>query len=260
MIPDPAQFLLRFDDFCPTMRQTEWSRLLPVIEELGTQPILAVVPDNKDPDLEQNRAAPEFWREMRRLEAAGAAIALHGFQHLCQSTGKSLVPLHRRSEFAGVSEDTQRRWIRSGLRILRDQGLNPKVWVAPRHGFDMATLRALRAEGIQTLSDGLTRIPFRRGGMTWIPQQLWAPADRRNGLWTICMHCNSVRGVEVDNLIAFMRRNARSFTSVDRVLAEFEAQELNPREQVYEKMTLLRIQASRFKKELLRQGRWSRMA
>jgi hypothetical protein len=112
-------------------------------------------------------------------------------------------------------------------------------------------LRALKAEGIKTLSDGLTRIPFRREGVTWIPQQLWGPVEKRRGLWTICMHCNSAKGVEVDALVAFMRRNARSFTSVDRVLSEFDMRELDAGERVYERLTLLRIQASRLKKHLL---------
>jgi predicted deacetylase len=252
MIPEPAQYLLRFDDLCPTMCQSQWGRLLPVIEELRIQPILAIVPDNQDRDLQQQPADPEFWSGMRALEAAGATIALHGFQHLCGSVGKSLVPLHRRSEFAGVGEHTQRQWIRAGLTMLREQGLEPKMWVAPRHGFDRATLRALKAEGINVLSDGLTRIPFRRGGITWIPQQLWGPAEKRRGLWTICTHCNTARSFEMDALVAFIRRNAHSFTSVERVQAEFEPVELNAIERVYEGLTLLRIQASRLKKRLLR--------
>jgi predicted deacetylase len=166
--------------------------------------------------------------------------------------GESLVPLHQRSEFAGVDEHTQRQWIHRGLTILRDQGLNPKVWVAPRHGFDKATLRALKTEGIEVLSDGLTRIPFKRGEVTWIPQQLWGPVDKRRGLWTICTHCNSARDEEVDSLVAFMRRNAQKFTSVDRVLSEFDVRELDAGERVYERLALLRIQASRLKNRLLR--------
>ena len=208
--------------------------------------------------MQREPADPEFWGGMQALEAAGATIALHGFQHLCRSLGKSLVPLNRCSEFAGVDERTQRQWIQRGLTMLREQGLSPKMWVAPRHGFDGATLRALRAEGIETVSDGLARIAFRRGGVTWIPQQLWGPVEKRRGLWTICTHCNSARDEEVDALIAFMRRNAQSFTSVDRVLAEFEVRELNAGERVYERLTLIKMQASRLKKRLLRGARQNR--
>jgi hypothetical protein len=88
--------------------------------------------------------------------------------------------------------------------------------------------------------------------VTWIPQQLWQPVEKRRGLWTICTHCNSATGAEVDALVAFMWRNSRSFTTVDRVLSEFEVWELNAGERVYERLTLLRIQASRLKNRLLR--------
>jgi predicted deacetylase len=250
MIPTPAQYLLRFDDLCPTMRQKHWSMLLPVIEELGIRPILAVVPDNQDIELQLERADPQFWATMRAMEARGATIALHGFRHLCRSAGKSLVPLHDRSEFAGVAADTQRQWIGAGLTILREEGLNPKVWVAPRHGFDRSTLKALSMNGIKLISDGLTRVPFRRGGAVWIPQQLWGPVKKRSGLWTICMHCNTAHTAEVHALIGFMRQNASSFSSVDRVVAEYELRELNLRERVYEGMALLRIRASRLKRRL----------
>ena len=79
------------------------------------------------------------------------------------------------SEFAGVAADTQRAWIRHGLHILRSQGLNPKVWVAPRHGFDAHTLAVLHAEGIHLLSDGFARRPHRRGGILGFRSSFGAP-------------------------------------------------------------------------------------
>jgi predicted deacetylase len=185
---------------------------------------------------------------MRAMEAAGATIALHGYRHLCQSQGKSLLPLHRHSEFAGVEEETQGEWIREGLGILRGQGLNPGIFVAPRHGFDQATLRALSQEGIQLLSDGFARLPFTRGGLTWIPQQLWAPVAKNKGLWTICVHSNSATYAQVAHLQAFLREHAAEFTSVDRVLAELRPSRLGLTERLYEFCALWRVQASRARK------------
>ncbi|MGP8175540.1 MAG: DUF2334 domain-containing protein [Terracidiphilus sp.] len=248
MIPRPAQYLLRFDDLCPTVSRARWQRFLPLIEEFDIRPILAVVPDNMDLKLEQSRPDPEFWDRMRALEAAGATIALHGFHHLCNSEGKSLVPLHRHSEFAGVPEEIQREWIQEGLNILRGHGLNPRIWVAPRHGFDRNTLRALRKEGIRLLSDGFARVPFKRGGITWIPQQLWAPVDKSNGLWTICVHSNTAGGSLVEQLRAFLAQHAGQFTSVDRVLAELKPVKLGLTERIYEAFALWRARASRLRK------------
>jgi predicted deacetylase len=254
MILKPAQFLLRFDDLCPTLSVGPWQRLLPLIQEFRLRPILAIVPDNRDPELEVSPPDPEFWAQMRALEAVGATIALHGYRHLCQSTGRSLLPLHRHTEFAGVPEPTQRQWIHAGLAILRARGLNPKLWVAPRHGFDHATLRALRSEGIHVLSDGFACLPFSRDGITWIPQQLWGPLEKSDGLWTICIHSNSTSGSEVEELHAFLATHSAQFTSVDRVLAEFRPVSFGPLEHLHEACALWRMRASRFKKTWTRRS------
>jgi predicted deacetylase len=147
--------------------------------------------------------------------------------------GKSLVPLHHNTEFAGLSEDIQRHWVHAGLSILRGHGLNPKIFVAPRHGFDRTTLRVLRKEGIKLLSDGFARVPFKRGGITWIPQQLWGPEEKRRGLWTICVHSNNARSSLVNQLGAFLYRNGAQFTSVDRIVAEYRPTELGLSEKIY---------------------------
>lgn len=248
MIPRPAQYLLRFDDLCPTFSYSRWQRFLPLFEEFGIRPILAVVPDNLDAALKLSPPNPEFWEKMRAMEAAGATIALHGFHHLCIHRGASLLRLHRHSEFAGVPEDTQQQWIREGLAILRSQGLNPKMWVAPNHGFDRATLRVLRAEGIQLLSDGFARVPFTRYGLTWIPQQIWEPVDKSKGLWTICLHSNFCPAAKASELHAFVRAHAAQFTSVDRVLAELSPTQLNLPERLYEACALWRVEARRARK------------
>ena len=255
MIPKPAQYILRFDDLCPTVSRRQWQRFLPLIEEFRIQPILAVIPDNRDPKLQLSDPDPEFWNRMRALEANGAAIGLHGYQHLCASRGGSLLPLHRRTEFANVDLATQREWIRAGLKILRGHGLNPKLWVAPRHGFDRNTLLALRMEGITALSDGFARVPVTRGGLTWIPQQLWAPVDKSKGLWTICVHPNTADGRLIGQLRDFLRIHAAQFTSVDRVLAEFGSARLSLAERTYEQFALWRAQLSRVKKRVLRRSR-----
>ena len=248
MIPRPAQYLLRFDDLCPTMSRSRWQRFLPFIEEFGLRPILAVIPDNQDKELNLSPPDPEFWARMRAMEAAGATIALHGYHHICTSLGRSLLPLHHHSEFSGVPEETQGEWIREGLGILRGLGLNPTIFVAPRHGFDSATLRALRKEGIQMPSDGFGRVPFTRGGLTWIPQQLWKPVEKSKGIWTICIHSNFTRTAEVTQLHAFIRTHAAQFTSVDRVLARFSPGKLALTERLHEAWALRRAQSTQASK------------
>jgi predicted deacetylase len=248
MIPKPAQYLLRFDDLCPTMAHGRWQRFLPLIEEFHLRPILAVIPDNQDAELDLSPPDPEFWARMRAMEAVGATIALHGLHHHCGSRGKSLLPLHLHTEFSGVPEETQREWIREGLRILRGHGLNPKIFVAPRHGFDHATLRALRNEGIEMLSDGFARVPFIRGGITWIPQQLWRPVEKNKGLWTICVHSNFANAAQVAQLHEFLSEHAAQFTSVERAVAELFPGGLSLIERFHETFALWRTRAGKVRR------------
>jgi predicted deacetylase len=226
MIPRPAQYLLRFDDLCPMMSRSGWDRFALLIEEYGIQPILAVIPDNKDCQLMVSPADPEFWNRMQSLESAGATIAMHGYQHLCESRGKSILGLHRETEFAGIAMEVQRRWIRRGLEILRGHELNPRLWVAPRHGFDASTLGALHREGIDYISDGFARIVATHRGVIWIPQQLWEPVSRSEGLWTICIHSNTASDSMVQRLREFLGAHKARFTSFDRVISEYSPAEL----------------------------------
>lgn len=233
-LPRPAQYLLRVDDLCPTVHAQRWARLVQLIREFGIRPILAIVPENQDPELDASPADPQFWTQVRNLERTGAAIALHGLNHVCNATGRSLVPLHRTSEFAGAGLDLQHRRIARGLDLLRQHGLDPKLFVAPRHGFDANTLLALRDNGLSILSDGLARVPFLRGGVQWIPMQLWSPVLNKRGLWTICVHPNTTDDAQLAVLRRFLDCHAAHFTSLHQVLAQFEPLPLRIFEGAYE--------------------------
>jgi predicted deacetylase len=257
MIPAPAQFLLRLDDLCPTMHHERWLEFCSLIAEFALKPILAVIPDNRDPALDLAPPDPEFWNQLRALESTGAVIGLHGLHHVCDSTARTLLNLARTSEFAGVELAVQRFWIAEGLRLLRARGLHPRIFVAPRHGFDLVTLQALAAEKLPLLSDGFVRTPFLAHGVTWIPQQLWAPILKPRGLWTICMHPNTARDEEIEQLRAFLRARSSQFTSVDRLLAEFPPTTLTFAERVYASFALCRVKVSRSRMRAPRLGRIS---
>jgi predicted deacetylase len=250
-IPRPAQYLLRIDDLCPVVDHSRFERILELVRTDGIHPILAIVPDNRDPQLMRSPSDPEFWQKMRELESFGAVIALHGCNHLCTSHGKSLIPLHRHTEFSGLPLEEQKLMVRSGLAILRENGLHPALWVAPRHGFDGNTLKALREEGIRYLSDGFARIPFERGGVVWIPQQLWAPESHNKGLWTICLHPNSMTQKQMGGLQAFLEKRAGQFTSFDRICAEFVPTELNAGEALFAAAALWRLRMRRLRRSVL---------
>ena len=245
MPPKPAEYLIRFDDLCPTMSKERFDRFLSILARFRIQPILAIVPDNRDPELMMDPPDPEFWDRMRVLETEGATIALHGYRHLCRSRGKSLLNLHEKTEFAGVPESTQRDWIRTGLQILRSQDLHPRLLVAPRHGFDRSTLRALQFEGLGFLSDGFAKRPFKHAEVVWIPQQLWEPVPKQTGLWTICIHPNTAQFPLEQQLEMFLEASGSQFTSYDRVLKEHEPLELRRLERLAAKIAQIRVENRR---------------
>jgi predicted deacetylase len=240
-LPQPAQYLLRIDDLCPTVHRERWRRLLELVREFGIKPILAVVPENHDSELAVSPADPQFWATMRAMECEGATIALHGFRHLCVHRDRGLLPLSGSGEFAGAPLERQGEWIHEGLAILRRERLHPRLWVAPRHNFDTNTLRALRSEGISYLSDGLMRGPFLRGGVVWIPQQLWSPAEMSAGLWTICVHPNTLDEKALKKLRTFLERNAVQFTTFERVVREFSPHQPDLLEVLRERIEVVRI-------------------
>lgn len=251
MLPEPAQYLLRIDDLCPTMAAGRWQEFATLVEEFRLRPILAIVPENRDSELCCSSPDPLFWQKMRALQASGAAIALHGYTHQCASRGRGLLRLSADSEFAGVDCATQRSWIRRGVDRLREEGLEARVWVAPRHGFDLETIRVLREERIGVISDGFARCPLLREGMLWIPQQLWAPVERRRGVWTLCMHPNTATDEGLCQLREFLRTHADRFTSVERILKECRPGPLDIMERAHGALALQRVRARRFRKRLL---------
>ncbi|MEO5809383.1 MAG: DUF2334 domain-containing protein [Sphingomicrobium sp.] len=202
-----ARYIMRMDDACPTIDSARWARFEALFDELGIKPIVAVVPDNQDSDLEFGDSDPDFWDRARAWQAKGWTIGLHGFRHILPPFhGKQYLPFHPRSEFAGFSLDDQADKIRSGWAALRDHGLTPTMWVAPAHSFDRVTLEAVERETpIRMVSDGIARNQFFADGFYWLPQQLWSLTPKRSGLWTVCLHPNSMADDDFARFAAQLR-------------------------------------------------------
>jgi predicted deacetylase len=184
-----AKFLLRFDDLCPAMNWDAWRKLEAVMIEEGVKPILAVIPDNQDPALNEGLANEHFWDHVRSWQARGWTIGLHGYQHLYVSNEPGIIGLNRYSEFAGLPLEEQYSKLKRGLEIFAREGVRADMWVAPAHSFDHETVKALVSLGLNTISDGLSLYPYRDSqGILWVPQQLWRFRAAPFGVWTICIH------------------------------------------------------------------------
>jgi len=235
-----AEYLVRFDDICPTMRWSVWDRVEPLLVEHMVKPIVAVVPDNHDRKLQVEAADPGFWERARGWQDRGWTIAMHGHQHRYVTDRAGVIGLNRRSEFAGRPEPAQRDALVTGLGLLRANGLEPTVWVAPAHSFDHITLRLLKELGLCTISDGYGALPYRdNDGMLWIPQQLWQFQQRSRGVWTVCIHLNGWGDDDIARFREHLVRFASRTTDVPSVIASYGRR----RRSAFDRLADLRMRA-----------------
>lgn len=218
-----ATYLVRLDDACPTMSRERWIAVENLLDRHGIRPIVAVVPENRDRGLEIDSPDGSFWDKARTWRDKGWQIALHGCTHEYTTNCPGLVPINRQSEFAGVASEVQRRKLRRGREIFERQSLPVSLWVAPSHSFDEVTLFALQEETpIRVISDGLALWPFTAKGFTWIPQQLWGPRKMHGGVWTICLHPNTISDSLLSRLEDHMSVSAEGYRkSVEDLVRQY---------------------------------------
>lgn len=216
MTSPQVSYLLRFDDICPTMRWSNWEPIEQILQERDVRPIMAIVPDNRDPDLEVEPPNPNFWNRVRKWQAAGWTLGIHGFQHTYVTADPGLYSNRKASEFAGLPAALQRGKLERALAILRDEGVTSNLWIAPGHSFDWTTVSVLRDLGITSISDGFSMFPYTDArDIFWIPQQhlsedqllsLRGTTPMFSGVFTACLHPNSWT---LDDIIRFRREVAR---------------------------------------------------
>jgi len=217
-----ARYLLRFDDICPTMNWHVWDQLEGILSTEGISPILAVVPDNQDEVLRVSPPHSRFWERVRGWQTRGWTIGMHGYQHRYGTSDAGILGVNTYSEFAGLPVSKQKRKLQAGVSILRQRGIQSKLWIAPAHSFDNATIQALRELGFTHLSDGFFSVPHvDEFGMTWIPQQLWSFRRRPFGVWTVCFHVNRWTERDISKFKESVLRFREAISSFDTVAAAY---------------------------------------
>lgn len=186
-----AKTLIRFDDVCPTMDWTQWRRAMEVVEAAGAKPLLGVIPDCRDPELQRDTPRADFWEYIARLKEQGFTIAMHGCHHVFDSNTHGIVNRTPRSEFAGHSYEVQYKKIKYGKDIFASHGISTDIFFAPAHSYDETTLQALADNGFQYISDGKSAKPFVRNGIICIPcRSSGCPKIGKSGYYTAVFHAH----------------------------------------------------------------------
>jgi predicted deacetylase len=200
-----AKYIIRLDDASHQMDFKKWKMLEEILDNHNINPVVAVVPQNKDPEISFDSYNQSFWELIASWQNKNWAIAMHGFQHTFHfiSRWKLILPFYHRSEFAGLALKEQELKISKSLKIFNDYQIHPTVWIAPGHCFDKNTVKALHnITEINYISDGIAFQPYRYLDMTWIPQQLWRLEPKGAGVWTVCLHPNTM---SIDDITQFER-------------------------------------------------------
>lgn len=85
------------------------------------------------------------------------------------------------------------------------------MFIAPAHSFDINTIKALNLLKIEQISDGFFKNPIIKMGIKWIPQQLWKPKKKKNGIWTICIHPETADSAFIQDLEMFLKDSTNEF-------------------------------------------------
>jgi predicted deacetylase len=208
------------------MNWAVWQRIEQFLDAYRVCPILAVVPDNKDQELNVSAPRPDFWNQVRIWQDKGWTIGVHGYQHLYVTEDSGILRLNQRSEFAGLPYEVQLAKLRSATTIFERESILPQVWVAPSHSFDWQTVQALKGTGIRIISDGLSRFPhLDSSGMLWVPQQLWRFRAVPAGIWTVCFHHNRWGDAQLERFRSELDMYAERISHVPEVVSKYANRE-----------------------------------
>lgn len=217
-----ASYLIRMDDACPTMSGERWTRLERLLDRYKICPVVAVVPDNQDPELMKEASDPHFWDRVRGWQSKGWTVAMHGETHLMRATAApQILPFYARSEFSGLSLAQQCQKLQRAQAVFDKERIEIATWIAPAHCFDWTTLEALRmCTSVSTISDGIAIQSYFEQGFHWVPQQLWGFRKMPFGLWTVCLHPNTMGEQEFRQIESDLEKYSRQildFSEVHRV-------------------------------------------
>ncbi len=211
-----TRYLIRLDDACPYMDRVKWQRMEEILDKYGIKPLVGIIPANADPETKIDADDLHFWEKVQNWSKKGWAIALHGFDHICITHDGGINPVHKRSEFAGLSIEEQARKIENGYMILKENGIEPEYFFAPSHTYDKNTIKAIIDKTpIRIISDTISTKPYRlNNGMIVVPCQMGRCRKMQiSGYWTACYHPNIMDDRQFEMLETFLKENHQDFIS-----------------------------------------------
>lgn len=217
------QYLIRLDDASDYMNLEKWHKMEQLLDEFSIKPVFGIIPKNEDPEMVNNyQRDPNFWKLVNRWISKGWIPAMHGYEHRYVTEDGGINPVNNRSEFAGLSYEVQAGKIRMGYTILKEHGIQPELFFAPSHTFDINTLKALYKETpIRIISDTIANDVYYKKPFYFIPQQSGRVRNLPFKVVTFCYHPNTMGNDDFEGLKKFLQSNRGKAVSVlDKIKKE----------------------------------------
>ena len=115
----------------------------------------------------------------------------------------------RDKEFAGLSYDIQNEKILGGKQKFKEEGINIDAFMAPFHSFDETTLRVLVNNEIKVVTDGSAYYPYFYKEILFVPQLLATPRKMPFGIYTWCLHPNTMNIKRINMFEKFIKNNQK---------------------------------------------------
>lgn len=209
---------VRMDDIAPGMNWEKFLDFKSLLDEYGIKPLIGVVPDNQDGNLDRKEENArfgkdlipgDFWEYVRALQKQGWIIAMHGYQHLYTQKKGGSFPLNHFSEFAGLPFAEQAVMLEKGKRILESHGIKTDIFMAPAHSYDQNTLKALKKAGFCRITDGFGCRPYIWKQMYFYPVsfRLESSLKKKKGFTTMVVHTNTVNQKDMEKYRRIFQEN-----------------------------------------------------
>jgi len=237
-----TQYLIRFDDIYTGMNPQHFEKVCSVLQTSRIPAILGITTaweETSFADLPPTAApippgSPEpyttispdvFWSKLRELQDLKCEMALHGYCHKLHY-GSNFFNINPYGEFSGLPELEQISRLKDGIKIMRDKGLAPRVFMPPAHSIDKNTITALKKVGITAITDGKTLYPHYINEVLFIPQITSEIKPYPFGLITICLHPQYMTERCYEQLTQFVHDHRNEIVSTEDVLAKWQREPL----------------------------------
>lgn len=189
------KIVIRIDDICPKMNLEKMNRFEAILDKYGICPLIGVVPDCKDDELNVDPDMEDFSGYLKDKLNKGWVIAIHGYEHLYTTKKGGIFPLNNYSEFAGIPFDEQYNKLCNGKELVSKLGVNTDIFMAPAHSYDNNTLKALKKAGYKYVTDGFGKTPYEYKGLTFLPISMLKSLEKKgkDGYTTFVVHTATMR-------------------------------------------------------------------